>query len=428
VKEKQELADQCSEIAGIDYYELSPGSTITRPFLVALAEALGIESGNESRPKIAEAIVVASRGQWTTACDSTSSDSGGGGTITNEGMRRVLEATQSLVAKRSKQSQLISLSEALANTDSNYRPALEWFHERRGTEIRWPDPSPIPQLSHVVSKAKGIYKPKVGTLALSIRINLKSPYPDTNTVVRNDGTWVCAYHQESHDPAERDSDYTNLALMRNINTQAPIVLLRQTKEKPGSLYLVQGLAMVTGWESGLFYIEGFNDDEFARTSNSDSALDVLLGADNELLEDSIDDGNPDFTLDARRRVLGSIVVRQGGGAFRKSLLHAYNSICLISGCRVEKILDAAHIRPYRGVHTNETTNGLLIRTDLHALFDLKLLAINPDTREVLISPQLFDSEYAQYRGKRITEPADEAVRPAHEHLRAHLEWCGDQMY
>jgi HNH endonuclease len=42
------------------------------------------------------------------------------------------------------------------------------------------------------------------------------------------------------------------------------------------------------------------------------------------------------------------------------------------------------IRPYRGDHDNDPKNGLLLRTDLHTLFDLNLLGIKPDTLTVII--------------------------------------------
>ena len=74
--------------------------------------------------------------------------------------------------------------------------------------------------------------------------------------------------------------------------------------------------------------------------------------------------------DARKIVTVSIVQRQGQSKFRQELLAAYNSRCAITGCDIEPALEAAHIIPYKGTETNCPQNGLLLRADIHTLFDL----------------------------------------------------------
>ena len=59
--------------------------------------------------------------------------------------------------------------------------------------------------------------------------------------------------------------------------------------------------------------------------------------------------------------------------FRDALIGAYAGRCAITGCSVLDILEAAHITPYLGPDTNHVTNGLLLRADLHTLFDTCLL-------------------------------------------------------
>lgn len=98
--------------------------------------------------------------------------------------------------------------------------------------------------------------------------------------------------------------------------------------------------------------------------------------------------NTETLKDARERVLISIVRRQGQSQFRQQLLKAYKGKCAISGNDVEQALEAAHIIPYRGLETNTTSNGLLLRADLHTLFDLNLITIDPQTMKVLIAPKL----------------------------------------
>ncbi len=128
--------------------------------------------------------------------------------------------------------------------------------------------------------------------------------------------------------------------------------------------------------------------------------------------------------DARERVLSSIVRRRGQPAFRKRLLAAYRGRCAISGCDVEAVLDAAHILPYRGPNTNHPTNGFLLRTDLHTLFDLKLLAVDVDTMSLLISTKLSGTCYEEFRGRNIRIPNTRESRPSRAALRKHRQESG----
>lgn len=57
------------------------------------------------------------------------------------------------------------------------------------------------------------------------------------------------------------------------------------------------------------------------------------------------------------------------------MLERYGAECCITGCTVDTLLEAAHIIPYRGDQTNDVTNGLLLRVDLHRLFDAHLLSM-----------------------------------------------------
>ncbi len=68
--------------------------------------------------------------------------------------------------------------------------------------------------------------------------------------------------------------------------------------------------------------------------------------------------------DARVATRGAIMRRQGQGRFRQQLLDAYDGRCCMTACDVEPVLEAAHISPYRGEHTNRVWNGLLLRADL----------------------------------------------------------------
>ena len=131
--------------------------------------------------------------------------------------------------------------------------------------------------------------------------------------------------------------------------------------------------------------------------------------------------DPQEIEDTRKKITALITQRQGQTEFRQNLLNAYNYCCCITGCDVEAALEAAHIVPYRGVKTNLVTNGLLLRADMHTLFDLYLLAINRDTLEVELEPQIANSQYSEFAGKPISEPTSNSNRPSFKGLQWHYE-------
>lgn len=107
--------------------------------------------------------------------------------------------------------------------------------------------------------------------------------------------------------------------------------------------------------------------------------------------------------DERSLTIQAIKARRGQQTFRKKLLEQFNSTCVITGCKIIDILEAAHINPYRGTKDHHTGNGLLLRADIHTLFDLNFIHINPNNFKVEISKKLIGSEYEQYDGMCLTQ-------------------------
>jgi HNH endonuclease/Methylase-associated X1 len=126
----------------------------------------------------------------------------------------------------------------------------------------------------------------------------------------------------------------------------------------------------------------------------------------------------------RERVAREITIRRGQRGFRKKLLRAYDRRCAITGCTVEQALEAAHIVPYKGPGSNHPSNGLLLRADLHTLFDFGLIAIDPSTMTVLVSPSLEGTEYEPLAGLQLRRPTNSAFSPSVEALRRHREIAG----
>jgi hypothetical protein len=133
--------------------------------------------------------------------------------------------------------------------------------------------------------------------------------------------------------------------------------------------------------------------------------------------------DPHSVEDSRRRILQAIVVRQGGSKFRAELIEAYDGKCAATGCDVPAALEAAHIHPYRGAETNLVSNGLLLRADIHTLFDLGLIAVDGAGRWV-IAEELANTTYATLAGQQLGQPKEQKRRPDPVLLRWHFEENG----
>lgn len=86
--------------------------------------------------------------------------------------------------------------------------------------------------------------------------------------------------------------------------------------------------------------------------------------------------------------------------------------------------EAAHIEPYRGPASNRVDNGLILRADLHDLFDLFLVAVDTSSQTLLVSKELENTAYARYAGRRIHLPRDKKLWPSPDRLDHHREMAG----
>ncbi|MEU8044339.1 HNH endonuclease [Micromonospora echinofusca] len=127
---------------------------------------------------------------------------------------------------------------------------------------------------------------------------------------------------------------------------------------------------------------------------------------------------PEALAEGRRRRLAEVTARQGQADFRRRLIEAYGGRCAITGCDTEAALQAAHISPYDGPATNRVTNGLLLRADVHNLFDRGLIWIDEQLR---VRGRAEDVHYANWHGKELRLPARTADHPDAAALRAHRQ-------
>jgi len=133
---------------------------------------------------------------------------------------------------------------------------------------------------------------------------------------------------------------------------------------------------------------------------------------------------PEGVEDQRNRALRSIVQRQGQREFRAALLEAYGSKCAMTGCAVVDVLEAAHIHRYMGELTNTVSNGLLLRADIHTLFDLNLVGVETTTMRICVAPSLAGSSYQALAGRLLAIPSSTAYAVDRRQLERHRAMCG----
>lgn len=269
---------------------------------------------------------------------------------------------------------------ALPSIDTRHRAALEWFKAHQGREATWRDI--VDGVGYPITTHKGIYKPAGNPFVLSVRQTLGSSYGDRPVEILEDGGWRYDYFQEGQDPAEGTENFTNRALRACQVGGVPVGVMIQTRQRP-PVYRIQGLALVTDFERGYFRLESYAPAPVA-------PVEVIAA--------------PVSTDDARKRINAAIVARQGSGAFRAQTLAGFDRRCAISDCDVEQALEAAHIVPYLGEHTNMLTNSILLRADLHTLFDRQLLKIDPEDLRVRLAPSIVGSAYKDIDGKTVRLP------------------------
>lgn len=101
-----------------------------------------------------------------------------------------------------------------------------------------------------------------------------------------------------------------------------------------------------------------------------------------------------------QEVIEHIAGRRGQTKFREALLEKYKK-CVVTGCDITDVMEAAHIEPYASGGDPTVQNGLLLRSDIHTLFDLDLLGINPDGFVVELNPACDYEPYCNYRSLRL---------------------------
>jgi putative restriction endonuclease len=122
---------------------------------------------------------------------------------------------------------------------------------------------------------------------------------------------------------------------------------------------------------------------------------------------------------------GLVRPRLGQGAFRVLVTDRYARRCAVTGEKTLPALDAAHIRPYADGGSHAASNGLLLRRDIHSLFDAGYVTVTPALR-FEVSPRIREEfqngrHYYALHGQEVHRPAVAADRPDPAQLRWHNE-------
>ncbi len=115
-------------------------------------------------------------------------------------------------------------------------------------------------------------------------------------------------------------------------------------------------------------------------------------------------------------------IRKGQPALRRKLLHVYGSCCCITGTGPENVLQAAHIEPHATAGNNHSTNALLLRSDIHDLFDDGLIQIDPGSLKIVVHPSLTGTIYHALAGNDL-RPRSDQEHPDHSKLMSRWQNC-----
>ena len=121
--------------------------------------------------------------------------------------------------------------------------------------------------------------------------------------------------------------------------------------------------------------------------------------------------------------------RLGQAGFRVAVTETYRRQCAVTGERVLPVLDAAHILPVSEGGVHRVDNGLLLRKDIHRLFDLGYVTVTPGRHAFRVSSRLQDEfdngeHYRRFQSQTVWLPERSEDRPRDDLL----EWHGDTVF
>ncbi|MDM8288026.1 HNH endonuclease signature motif containing protein [Slackia piriformis] len=318
---------------------------------------------------------------------------------------------------------LLSLKRAKRIAPKEFVPAYEWFEQMQGKEVPriWNNTRPA-GIEISIMQQRGIAKPKGHLHAISVTSTNAAKYEDV-IFPQEDGTWVFQYCAHRPDVEDTSTSKTyNTALERCLLDGLPVGVFVKSNDNPAR-YTVLGLAFVEAYDknSGLFTLHG--------PVESDQPLDFwsivpeaeLDNATRQELKALKKQAGLHDEADERVAKLSRRIQRVGQELFRAKLLTAYHNRCALTECDVDSALQAAHICAYRGPKSQETSNGLLLRADIHLLYDAHKISIEPKSRKVYVCEEVaYSTHYQGLQGLKLRKPSDANDQPSSARLANHF--------
>ncbi|MGL6001713.1 MAG: HNH endonuclease [Plesiomonas sp.] len=218
----------------------------------------------------------------------------------------------------------------------------------------------------------------------SIKIDASISYANINTLLKLKDAWL-----ETH----KDIDNLNVAelnyVWKNITEHCDSVELASAIYS--KLRFLQGYDKIEmGW---LHYINAPSIEQLkSKLLSTDTISSAIVQSTTPLL------------LDRKEKILRHSTIRVTQSDFRTALMKRYNNKCCVTDCTEIATIEAAHIIPYMGEHSNLVDNGLLLRVDIHRLFDKHLLTIDSNSHKIIVSKSMTDTYYLTFSGRTILIP------------------------
>lgn len=118
------------------------------------------------------------------------------------------------------------------------------------------------------------------------------------------------------------------------------------------------------------------------------------------------------------RVKSEQLMRPDQRLFSETIRKNYRNKCAVTGCVTPAALEAAHIKTQKDSDDNNPDNGILLRSDIHCLFDRFLITLSEDGTKIETSPELTDPGYAALKTVTVARPVG-GPPPSAENIRGH---------
>jgi hypothetical protein len=319
----------------------------------------------------------------------------------------------------------LSIAQALARIPEadrqSYAALYSWFQQNTGTVGSRFTGKRLPGVAFAHAAQRGIHAPSQRDYAVTVTVKRNSLYESGSDGQRfdlGDGTWVVYYSAHRNNTGGQTQTIWNQKLLNCMVDGVPVGLFLQTGSKSDSY--MRALVFVEEYdpETDLFTLHGpvtAATERLFRSSYAGAAANP--GNAGQPQQATL----PEMQTDNRSFAVAKQAVRQGQQQFRQQLVRAYDGRCAVTGMRTNKVLQAAHILDYRGTQSNAVQNGLLLRSDIHLLFDNYLIGINPSGYRIEVADVIQDPGYAALDGKQLILPTDKAQRPNEQYLAAKYE-------